>query len=518
MANKNLFKSLVGKLVPAADARNEHGAPAYALTPKQALAQYAATGCLTQTFYADAGEQLSVVLALCEKVEPEFVAKTAVYARERGLMKDMPALLLAVLASKDVTLLAKVFPRVVNNGKMLRNFVQILRSGVAGRKSLGSAPKRLVREWLEARDASAVFRASVGQSPSLADVLKMVHPRPRDAERDALYGYLLGRDFRAESLPAVVREFEAFKAGDRAVVPDVPFQMLTALDLGKAEWTAIARRAPWQMTRMNLNTFARHGVFEQPGMAELVAQRLADPEQVKKARVFPYQLMVAYVSAGEGVPAIVRDALQDAMEAAISNVPRVEGKVYVFPDVSGSMQSPVTGHRKGSTTAVRCVDVAALVAAAVVRSNPRAEVLPFEHEVVKGLQLNPRDSVMTNAQKLAAIGGGGTNCSAPLRLLNERKAEGDLVLYVSDNESWVDARAGRGTATMQEWSAFKRRNPRAKMVCVDVQPYKTVQASGPADVLNVGGFSDEVFRIVADFAADRLGADHWVGVVEAVAL
>ena len=52
---------------------------------------------------------------------------------------------------------------------------------------------------------------------------------------------------------------------------------------------------------------------------------------------------------------------------------------------------------------------------------------------------------------------------------------------------------------MQEWSAFKRRNPRAKMVCVDVQPYKTVQAHGTADVLNVGGFSDEVFRVVADF-------------------
>src|SRR5919205_1398919 len=106
MANKNLFKSLAGKLVPAADARNEHGAPAYALTPKQALAQYAATGCLGATFYAGAGEQLARALELCEKVEPEFVAKTAVYARERGFMKDMPALLLAVLASKDVRLLA----------------------------------------------------------------------------------------------------------------------------------------------------------------------------------------------------------------------------------------------------------------------------------------------------------------------------------------------------------------------------------------------------------------------------
>jgi 60 kDa SS-A/Ro ribonucleoprotein len=518
MANKTLFKTLVGKLIPTADARNEEQAPAYALTPKQALAQYAATGCLSATFYAGAGEQLARVLELCERVEPVFIAQTAVYARERGLMKDMPALLLAVLAAKDVRLLAKVFPRVVDNGKMLCNFVQIVRSGAAGRKSFGSAPKRLVREWLEARDSAAIFRASVGQSPSFADIVKMVHPRPRDPEREALYGYLLGREFNPEALPALVRRFEAFKAGDRSVVPDAPFQMLTALELGAAEWTAIARRAPWQMTRMNLNTFARHGVFDQPGLAELIAHRLADPEQVTKARVFPYQLMVAYSTTDARVPDVVRDALQDALEVAISNVPGIRGKVYVCPDVSGSMRSPVTGRRKGSTTVVRCVDVAALVAASVVRRNPSTEVLPFEHEVAKGLKLNPRDSVMTNAQKLAAVGGGGTNCSAPLRLLNERKAEGDLVIYVSDNESWVDARGGRGTATMREWAVFKRRNPRARMVCIDVQPYGTAQAAESPDVLNIGGFSDQVFDVVADFAAGRLNPDHWVGVVEAVRL
>src|ERR1700749_4924071 len=180
MANTTLFKSLAGKLVRATDARNEHNAPAYQLSPKQALAQYAATGCLGATFYAGAAEQLAKGLELCELVEPEFVAQTAVYARERGLMKDMPALLLAVLAAKDVRLLAAVFPRVVDNGKMLRNFVQIVRSGTVGRKSFGSAPKRLVREWLDARGAEAVFRASVGQAPSFADIVKMVHPKPRD--------------------------------------------------------------------------------------------------------------------------------------------------------------------------------------------------------------------------------------------------------------------------------------------------------------------------------------------------
>ncbi len=518
MANKNLFKSIIGKLIPAADARNEEHAPAYALKPEHALAQYAATGCLNSTFYAGAEEQLAKVLELCEKVDAEFVAKTAVFARERGLMKDMPALLLAVLSAKDVKLLARVFPRVVDNAKMLRNFVQVVRSGVVGRKSLGTAPKRLVREWLEARDEAALFRASVGQSPSFADLVRMVHPRPRSKEREALYGYLVGREHDAAMLPEVVRRFEAYKAGDRAEVPDVPFQMLTALELGKAEWTAIARRAPWQMTRMNLNTFARHGVFDEPGMAELVARRLRDPELIAKARVFPYQLMAAFQMTDQRVPREVRDALQDAMETAIRNVPEVEGKVYVCPDVSGSMLSPVTGYRRGSTSAVRCIDVAALVAAAVLRRNPHAEVLPFEHTVVERLDLNARDSVMTNAQKLASVGGGGTNCSAPLALLNQRKAVGDLVVYVSDNQSWVDAAGGRGTETMRQWNAFKQRNPRARLACIDVQPYGTVQAQEREDVLNVGGFSDQVFDLIAEFAAGRLDAGHWVGRIEAVEL
>jgi 60 kDa SS-A/Ro ribonucleoprotein len=519
MANKTLFKSLIGKLVPATDALNEERAPAYALSPKHQLAQYAATGCLNTTFYAGADEQLARVIELCAAIDAEFIAKTAVFCRERGHMKDMPALLCAVLSVKDPALLNVIFPRVIDNAKMLRTFVQIMRSGVVGRKSLGTAPKRLVREWLDARAPEALFKASVGQDPSLTDIVKMVHPKPTDAAREALFGYFIGRAYAVDALPEVVRNFEAFKQGESRELPDVPFQMLTALKLGPAEWTAIARRAPWQMTRMNLNTFARHGVFSQPGMAELIANRLRDPEQVARARVFPYQLMVAYTmaNANADIPKEVSDALQDAMEIAIANVPGVRGRIYVCPDVSGSMAMPATGYRKGATTAVRCIDIAALVAAAVLRKNPRSEVLPFEHNVVR-VHLNSRDSVMTNAARLAAVGGGGTNCSAPLALLNGRKARGDLVIFISDYESWVDAAGGRGTATMREWNVFKQRNPNARLVCIDVQPYGTVQAVEREDILNVGGFSDQVFEVIKDFARGELRADHWIGVIDSVAV
>ena len=513
MANKNLFQSIRGALLPAATVRNDAGAPAYELSPKATLARLAATGCLTRTFNASAETQLDRVLDLAKSVDVDFLAQTALYARRKGHMKDMPALLCAVLATRDLDRLIEIFPQVIDNGKMLRNFVQILRSGVTGRKSLGSAPKRLVRQWLERADERQLLNAAIGNDPSLADVVKMVHPRPADATRQAFYAWLVGKPWDSAALPETLRAFEAWKRSKEGEVPDVPFQMLTALDLGDREWAAIAGSASWQTTRMNLNTFARHGVFKFGGMAERLATRLADPEKIRRARVFPYQLLVAFMNAGKEVPGVIREALQDAMEVAISNVPEIEGKVVVCPDVSGSTQSSVTGYRKGASSSVRCIDVAALVAAAFLRKNRAARVLPFEVKVVD-VTLNPRDTVMTNATKLAKIGGGGTNCSAPLAKLNSEKEAPDLVVFVSDNESWADPKAGRGTAVMAEWEKLKARNPKARLVCIDLTPNTTTQAPDRKDILNIGGFSDTVFDLIAAFAAGADGSYHWIREIE----
>ncbi|HZZ44878.1 MAG TPA: TROVE domain-containing protein [Tepidisphaeraceae bacterium] len=523
MANKTLFQSFLGKFIPPATTTNEAGGVAYQLSPKAALAQYAATGCLSTTFYASAETQLQSILSLCShpEIEPEFIARLALYTRTKGHMKDTPALLCAVLSVSSPGLLAEVFDRVIDDGRMLRNFVQIMRSGVVGRKSLGTLPKRLVQSWFSQRTDEQIFRASVGNDPSLVDVIRMVHPKPQTPSRAALYGYLIGQPHDASALPEIVKQFESFKAGQTIEVPNVPFQMLTSLDLKPEHWKQIAKNAPWQMTRMNLNTFVRHGVFEgDPAMIQLIADRLRDPQAITQARVFPYQLLMAYIQTGNDVPPQVREALQDAMEIATRNVPKIDGQIYICPDVSGSMHSPITGHRSGATSAVRCVDVAALVAATFLRTNPTAEAIPFKEAVIKDLTLNPRDSIMTNSSKMTAIPPGGTNCSAPLAWLNTRQAKGDLVVFVSDNESWVDQARGRGTATMEQWTIFKARNPAAKLVCIDLQPHATTQAAetGRSDVLNIGGFSDTVFDVIAEFSKGSLNSNHWVGLIEQMSI
>ncbi len=518
MANKKLFAT--ASKAKKTNTINKAGGLAYAFSAEHALAQYAATGTFNTTFYASDEDQLEKALDLANACDPLFIAKTALFARERGYMKDLPAFLAAYLAAKDVNLLAAVFPRVIDNGKMLRNFVQMVRSGVTGRKSLGTAPKRLARAWFDARSPENIFRASLGNDPSMADVIKLVRPKPTDVMRQSLYGWLIGREVDATNLPALVRAFESFKKGETTELPDVPFEMLTALPLKSSDWKAIAKNMSWTQLRMNLNTLARHGVFDSKEAVKIVSEKLGNESLVRRARAFPYQLMMAYKASNKDVPGSITDALQKAMEVATENVPAVAGQVYICPDVSGSMHSPVTGHRRGSTTAVRCIDVAALVAASLVRKNPSAEVIPFSDDVVEiPRRLNPYDSVMTNADVLANLPSGGTACSAPLVRLNEKKAKGDLVIFVSDNMSWVDyAGRGRGTAMANEWARFKSRNPAAKLVLIDLQPYGSTQVADDEDVLNVGGFSDRVFEIVSLFAKSELAATHWVDVIRAVEL
>lgn len=509
MANKGLFASAAARLLaPSADTLNRELAPAYVYGPEQKLAQLAATGTLQDNFYSTAQAQLAEALDAAKAVDPLFAAKAAVFARTRGAMKDMPALLTAYLTLADPDLAVRIFPRTIDNGRMLRNFVQVMRSGAVGRKSLGTRPKRLVQQWLERASIRALMQAATGNDPSLADIVRMVHPKPTEEARRAFYAWLIGKPYDVAALPVEIAAFEAWKRDPSLPLPEVPFEWLTAFELSAAQWAELAGRMGWQALRMNLNTLARKGAFAVEGTADRVAARLADPAALSRARVLPYQLMVALGSVDDGVPLKVQAALETALEASLANVPAFEGRVVVAPDVSGSMASPVTGYRKGASSKVRCIDVAALVAAAVLRRNREARLLPFEVDVVP-LELDPFARVAANAAKLASIGGGGTNVSAPLALLNAQGAAVDLVVIVSDNESWVDATRYGATATMTEWNRLKTRCPAAKLVCIDLQPYGTTQAQGRKDILNVGGFSDQVFETISRFA-DGDGERDWI--------
>lgn len=509
------------------DTVNEAGGIAYSRSPEHALAQYAMTGTLNKTYYASAKTQLDTISDLIPLVSDEYLAKLALYSRTEGRMKDMPALLLAHLGGRNAGLFKAVFPKVVDNGKMLRNFCQVVRSGVTGRKSFGSMMKKQIQAWLKGRPAEQLWRDSVGNKPSISDVIKMVHPKASSKEQEALFGYLIGKPVDMARLPLVLQRYEEQKArllnpqsANDAPVPlfgRIPFEMRTSMDLGPEGWRTTAMDASWTQTRMNLNTFLRHSVFEQPEMVRLVAERLRDPLLIRRTRCFPYQIMTAYFNLDPAIPAEIKDALVSAMEVSVESVPDIPGSLWVCPDTSASMGSPITGYRTGSTTKATCVQAGALITSVIARKNKQARILPFDTEVRHELarRVDSHLPILHNARTLDR-GGGGTSVSAPLAWLNQNEMPGDAIIIISDNESWIDTgerwgwRRDACTSTLLEWDTFKSRNPNAKLVCIDLQPTRSSQVHERADILSVGGFSDTVFEVIKNFLEHGYGVDHWV--------
>jgi 60 kDa SS-A/Ro ribonucleoprotein len=111
-----------------------------------------------------------------------------------------------------------------------------------------------------------------------------------------------------------------------------------------------------------------------------------------------------------------------------------------------------------------------------------------------------------------------------LRHLLQHRLRGDLLIYITDEQSWLDSSGRYGTtrspqsASQMAWETFKQQNEGAKLVWINLQPYSTTQVPESEDVLHVGGFSDAVFDVVAAFSQGGLGSTHWLAEIDKVML
>ena len=545
MANKSLFASLTSRL-PRANAVNEAGGRAYKLEPKHALAQVAVTGTFGNAFYSTAETQLAEVLKLIDEVDDnQYLAKLALYAREKALMKDMPAALLVALSVRDTELMHRVFDRVVDNGRVLRTVFQMIRSGQfknkagKGRVGLSSSVQRAFQRWLNTASVGKLLSASIGNDPSLRDILRMARPTPKDNARRAMFGWLTDKSIdkwapaTEADLPVEVQTMIAYRNSEseeaQALIAggldNVRWDLLSDAAKGPKVWAALARKMGPQALRMNLNTLLRHDVLATSAMVDYVADRIADESEIRRSKQFPYQYFAAYLNADDNVPQKIKTALHKAAEIACGNVPELPGPVVIGLDTSGSMSCAVMGNRgRGATSKMRCIDVAALFAAAILRRNPDSVVIPFDTSAYDA-KIDPNDSILSIAERLAKYGGGGTDCSLPLVAANQKHAKRKFagIVLVSDNESWVGTGRHGSTGVMTAWEAFVANQRKLagkeaapKLVNIDLQPYQTVQACERSDIMNIGGFSDSVFNVISAFLADN--NQRFVAEVEAIEL
>ena len=152
----------------------------------------------------------------------------------------------------------------------------MIRSGQFGRTSLSSSLQRAFQRWLNEASVGTLLSASIGDRPSLRDVLRLARPTPKDNARRALFGWLTGKEVEKwapateADLPEQVQGLIAYRKAESAEAQalilgnlSVRWDLLADAAQGPLVWKAIAHQMGPQALRMNLNTLLRHEVFEQ---------------------------------------------------------------------------------------------------------------------------------------------------------------------------------------------------------------------------------------------------------------
>lgn len=106
---------------------------------------------------------------------------------------DGIGLLLAVLTARDVPALTDIFHQVVRSPRILSAYVKHVRSGVTGRSSLGTRPKKLIQEWLNETASEVLLQGTQGWTPGIGEIICLTHPTPKDTMRANVFAYLTGK-------------------------------------------------------------------------------------------------------------------------------------------------------------------------------------------------------------------------------------------------------------------------------------------------------------------------------------
>jgi hypothetical protein len=232
----------------------------------------------------------------------------------------------------------------------------------------------------------------------MADLIELTHPAPAGERQSALFRYLLDRRHHddavadPEMLPVLAgaAALEAVPADQRrsvlrdrgrAALADAGFswERLSGWLPGGMDaeaWEAVIPSMGVMALVRNLRNFDQAAISDVA--IEAVIAKITDPEDVAKARLFPYQVWAAYKNAPSDT---WKRALGRTLDLAVGNIPSLDGTLVVI-DTSGSMQAPVS---RRST--MQRVEVAAVMAMATAKRAGDVDVVIYGHDnaLVRGL-------------------------------------------------------------------------------------------------------------------------------------
>ncbi len=455
---------------------NLAGGQAYSQSNELALVSLLLTSFVNDQFYRNSQTTLDELRTLVSKVkDKEFVAKAAIFARDRFGMRSITHALAGELTSQlngaewGKNFYDKVVVRVDDMTEILSYYLAYKTS-----KDSPKFPNSLKKGFAKAFDKFDGYQLAKYKSENkdvkLVDLVNIVHPVPTVRNSAALEALVKGELKSTETW-----ESKLSKAGQIAESEEDLAQL-------KADaWDELisTRKIGYFALLRNL----RNIITQSPKSVKAACELLVDEKMIKNSRVLPFRFSTAYEEISNlGSSKEVRDvlvAINQALDISVCNVPKFDGETLVVMDVSGSMSGKPS-------------EIASLFGAILAKVN-NCDVMTFSTNA-QYKQYNPMDSVLTIRGSFR-YSGGGTNFRSIFEKANKKY---DRIIILSDMQGWM----GYETPTRQFAEYKKRFGANPFVYSWDLAGYGTLQFP-EQNVFALAGFSDKVFDIMKMVELDK---------------
>ena len=455
---------------------NLAGGQAYTQSSELALVSLLLTSFVNDQFYRGAKDTLNDLKKLSEKVkDKEFVAKSAIYARDKFGMRSITHALAGELTSQlngaewGKDFYNKVVVRVDDMTEILSYYL-----AYKTEKDNPKFPNSLKKGFAKAFDKFDGYQLAKykgeNKEVKLVDIVNLVHPVPTVRNKEALELLVKGELKNTDTWEAKLSQVGQIAESEEELA-----------DLKSNAWSELisSRKLGYFALLRNL----RNIITQSPQSVKVACEMLVDEKLIKNSRVLPFRFATAYDEINKiGSSKEVRDvlvAINEALEVSIQNVPKFDGETLVVMDVSGSMMG-------------RASEIASLFGAVLAKAN-NCDVMTFATDA-NYKSYNPLDSVMSirNSFKYS---GGGTNFKAIFTKANKKY---DRIIILSDMQGWMGY-----TSPSSQFNSYKNKfgaNP--FVYSWDLAGYGTLQLP-ENNVFALAGFSDKVFQIMSLLEEDK---------------
>ncbi len=270
---------------------NHQNAVSWRMTPEWELYTTVVTTMGTENkFYESGDNRVRRIADLVRKVDPEFVACLAVYAREEMHLRSVPLLFLVELAQchRDDSLVSRAVSRVVQRADEITELLMCYQWRM-GRNKLNKLSSQIRKGLAESFNRFDEYQFAkynrTDRKVTLRDALSLVHPRPKDEKQAEIFRKIVKGTLETP----YTWETELSAAG----------KLATASKKSKSEakrevWRQLVRsgRLGYMAMLRNLRNMIYCRLDEET--VQMVCDRLAAPNEVRKSKQLPFRFLSAF--------------------------------------------------------------------------------------------------------------------------------------------------------------------------------------------------------------------------------